>query len=188
METLTNRTMHYLRTKSGQLFRTPDGFQNLGTSYSSSTSKAVEALIDTRWIKVDSIILDLSLVELTFMSSINHSTTKGMNIKLDNVEPAKPFQDIGKKNFKPEILDRMSTWKDDETNPEEIFLFGKFKNMNIYLDGSSGIGTFSDTAKFIDYRDWYNKVKGTNSDYLNAKKTKPWLLFRAKKTDKDLPF
>lgn len=65
-----------------------------------------------------------------------------------------------------------ATWSDTETNPGEIFAFGRFKGLR--MDGSTGLGDAADRADFDNYIIWYNKTKhdsptGPNKAYLKAK-------------------
>jgi len=163
--------MHYLRTKSGQMFRATSVIK---LEESKISNEFLEALVGDTWVKVYDVVRlkQENSVECYFVT--DETATK------EAQEPAKSFSSLGKPKFSQEVMNRMATWKDDETNPDEIFLFGLHKHGKIYLDGSSGIGKCTDEKDFNSYKEWYNKVKGKNSDYLNAKQNKPWLLFRSK--------
>lgn len=166
--------MQYLRTKSGQLFKTDGLFSDVGTRLKAEKHTFVQALIGDTWVEVKDMTFPKEIIELCFPNFIEASRT---------TKEVKPFASIGEKKFSDEVISRMSTWKDNESNPDEIFLFGTFKHQKVYLDGSSGLGNSSiitSKEKFNEYRDWYNRIKGSNNDYINAKTNKPWLLFRKK--------
>ena len=163
--------MNYLVTKSGQIFRSKN---NLQTAEDLNNCKKLEVLINGEWLQnYSNIYIAKDSIELNFTTYETVAIEESQTIN---------FSSLGKPKFGKDYTERMQNWNDNKSNPDEIFLFGLNKHLNVYLDGSSGIGKCKDEEHFAHYRDWYNSVKGANPDYINAKANKPWLLFRAKKT------